>query len=807
MIGNYLTTAARHSWRKKIFSIVNILGLSIGIAVCIMVFLWIQDEMSYDRYNVHAEDIYRVYIDGKLGDRGGDMVETGPPIAPTLKAEFPEVVAAVRIRDAGYPVLRYKDKVFSEEKWVHVDQSFFDVFTVDLLAGDLTDALTDPHTVVITKSMADKYFDGENPIGKQLNSDKRLDYIVKAVIDDFPENSHFHFDFLASSNVLGDINSDSWLNMSYYTYIRLQPGYPKDQLESKLDGIVQKYVGPQLTQFTGMAYSDFLKVGNRFKIHLQPLTDIHLYSRMDHEIEQNGNILYILVFLLIALFILLIACINFINLTTAQSSTRAKEVGVRKTLGAFRSQLILQFLFESVFLSVIALGIAVLIVKLALPFFNNIAGKSLSLDLSGGLWLILVFPVAAIILGCMAGIVPAFLMTSFNPAKDLRSRNRLKGRRSWLRNGLVIFQFSIAATLIISTIVVSNQIHHMQSKNLGLNKAGLLVIKKTDDLGTQVWAFRDELIRHPGIVNATVTTHIPGMGHGESGYKLRGAPDEESSLLNQVLVDENFLDTYEIELLEGRTFDLTQVENQTHVIINESAQKTLNIQDPLGKEITQLGVDDEERKHSTIAGVIRDYHFESLHNPIRSLLLRPLPHRYFAKFVTVRLAPGTSMDIISDIKKSWHTYAGNQIFEYVFLDDHLEQIYKAEQRVQALLAVFTVLSILIACFGLFGLGSYMTQQRTKEIGIRKVIGASVTGIVNLLSREFLMLVALANLLAWPLAYWAMSRWLTNFAYRVHLEFTSFIMATVLTVIIAFITVSGHSIKAALINPTKALRYE
>jgi len=807
MFKNYLKIAFRNLIRQKGYSFINITGLAIGIASCLLIFLYVQDELSYDRYNEKADRIYRVCIHGIVGSNEFNQTVTAAPMAQALVNDYPEVEAATRFWNFGYPVLRYKDKVFSEERFFSADSNIFDVFTIPFIEGNPKTALNKPNTLVLTQSMARKYFGDEDPMGKVLNADNRRDYIVTGVVRDVPHNSHFHFDFLASLSTYEVSRSTRWLNNNYLTYIVLRKGISPKLLEKKFPAMVRKYVGPQVQEALGISLDQMAANGNLYEFYLQPLTDIHLHSHLSFEIEPNGDATYVLIFSIIAIGILLIACINFMNLATARSANRAREVGIRKTLGSNRLQLIRQFLAETIFTSFFAIFFALIFVEMLLPYFNNLAGKNISMHFFDNILVIPALVGLAVFVGIMAGSYPAFFLASFRPVQVLKGNVKSGNKNPWLRSGLVIFQFAISIILIIGTFIVYNQMQYIQNKNLGFNKEQVVVIEKTDDIGTQIKPFKQELLQNSNVISVSNSSTLPGKDFGSNVHKVANTSGEETHLLWTLFSDRNFAETYQIKMAEGRFFSPERKTDSMAVVLNQTAVKVLGLTDPIGKDLVQIGSTPERSVTFKIIGVTKDFNFQSLHQKIRPLVMKSYGSRGFGRYTSVRIAPGHIKETLAYLEKTWHKFAGAQAFEYVFFDQDFAKIYQSEQRTSQILSVFSILAIFIACLGLFGLASFVTEQRTKEIGIRKSLGASVANITLLLSKEFARWMVLANLVAWPVAFFIMKDWLNNFAYRIDLSIFTFLSATLIAILIALFTVSYQTIKASLTNPVDALRYE
>lgn len=810
MLSNYIRIALRNIVRFKTYSVINITGLAVGMAGCILILLYVYNEMSYDRFNKNSDRIYRIAVNGTLGNNDFNAAVSAPPLRNTLLADFPEVVAATRIRNFGFPVLRYKDKVFSEEKIYWVDSSFFDVFTVEFIKGNPETALSEPEDIVLTEKMAKKYFGNENPVGKLLNADKRRDYKVTAVVKGFPENSHFHFDFLASLSSYGFVDQQGWLSNNFYTYLLLQKDFPAEQFEAKLPALVEKYAYPVIERFLNVPMKDLIKSGAKYEFVLQPLADIHLHSNLDAELEPNGDIIYVYIFSIIALGILLLACINFTNLATARSANRLKEIGVRKTLGSSRNQLIKQFLSESILMTFIAGILSLIIIEFTLPSFNNLIGKYLSIDYLENVFSIPLLILFILFVGIISGAYPALYLSSFNPTKILKKETGHSGRNPWLRNALVVVQFAVSIFLFIGTIMVYNQLDYISNKKLGFNKDQVVVVRKTDDIAIQrphiLESFISDLKSIPGVVDASNSTQIFGETFGNTPYKIYGSNDNH--LVNTMFTDYDFASVYEIEMLKGRFYSKAFRSDTTAIVINETAAKEFGIlDDPIGKQIVHAHSNDVTPDIYTVIGVTKDFHYQSLHQKIQPMIIHLFNSRGFGRNVSVKLSPSNVNKELSEIGNTWHKYAGNQAFEYEFFDQDFAKAYETEERTGVIVSVFSVLAIFIACLGLLGLAAFTTEQRTKEVGIRKILGASVPGIVLLLLKDFIKWVIISNIIAWPIAYFALNKWLEDFAYRIDISLWTFVTASIIALLIAIFTVGYQSMKAATANPVKSLRYE
>jgi len=808
MFRNQVVIAVRNLIRNKGYTFINIAGLAVGIACCVLIMLYVLDELSYDRHYEKADRIYRVGTRGIIGPNEFHGSLSPSPMAETFMREFPEIESAVRIRNFGFPVIRYKDKVFSEERFVSADSTFFEIFTMPFLSGDPKTALSKPNSVVITKSTADKYFGKEDPLGKMINSDNRRDFMITGVIDDFPENSHFHFDFILSMISNRQALDNFWISSNFHTYVLFRDGYNVSEFEAKIPDIVTKYAAPQIEQATGIPYERMLQSGDLYTWFLQPITEIHLYSNLEHEIEINGNAVYVWIFLIVALAVLVIACINFMNLATARSANRAREVGMRKTLGSSRFQLVRQFLTESIFLTSIAVITALILIEFVMPFYNNLIGKNLALTYTGNFITIPALAAFTLLVGVFAGSYPAFFLASFQPVQVLKGKiKRMTKGRTLTRSGLVIFQFAVSIALIAGTFIVFNQLKFLQDKKLGFNKEQIIIVEKTDDIGSQIEAFKNELRDIPSVMHVSNSTNFPGQNMGSNVYAPAGKVQNQNQLVWNMFADNGFASTYQISLQEGRFYSKEFLSDSSAVVLNSAALSILGIKDPIGKEVIRVGPTPEQSNKLKIIGIMEDFHFESLHHKIRPLIILPFGRNGFGRYMSIKVSPENISETLDAVKKTWNKFAGNQAFEYVFFDQEFAKLYESEQRTANIMSIFSVLAIVIACLGLFGLASFTAEQRTKEIGVRKVLGASITNIILMLSKDIVKLVLFANIIALPIVFFVMQSWLENFAYRMPVDYIIFAGTAVIAFVIAILTVSYQAYRAAAANPQESLRYE
>jgi len=804
MFKNYLKIALRNIKRHKGYSIINIAGLSVGLMCCILILLYVKYEFSYDRYHENADNIYRVVMKFPgIVYMGSDMYNASPGgLKAALMEDFPEVIYATRAtRRRAY--IYYKNNPFEERGMFFVDPEFFKIFSFPLISGDPETAVKEPFSMLITQKIAKKYFGNEDPVGKIINVGRKYDYMVTGILENCPENSHFTFDILASFNSLyttdGKENIETWsgFNDLWNTYLLLQENFNPDDLESKFPAMAKKYGGED---YEG-------------EFHLRPLTSIHLHSDINFEIEANGNILYIYLFSAIAFFIMMIACLNYMNLATARAATRFKEIGIRKVVGADRRHIIRQFLGESMIFTITGLFISIIFVELLLPSFGSFIDKNLEFNFCSDYLLLLYLICVALIVGLISGSYPALFMSALKPVNVIKgslSTGSVRKRSSAFRNSLVVVQFVISIVMIVCTLTVYNQLDFIKNSKLGFKKDHIITGSIFDsNLRNNLELFKTELSRYPQILDVYVNGDLPVTISASNYARWEGlAEGEEGHLTYGAEVNYNFLDFFEIELIEGRNFskEFTTDTSQAF-ILNETAVKITGWNEPIGKKYSLWG------REGLVIGVIKDFHNTSLHlkvEPMALWLTSPnIPNilnrtiNDFAIKISSDDIPGT----LAFIEDKFKEYSPDYPFNYSFLDERVDRIYRSEQRLGQIFSYFTFIAIFISCLGLFGLASFTAEQRTKEIGIRKVLGASVSGIIMLLSRNFVKWVLAANVLAIPIAYIAMNRWLQNFAYRTHIGIWTFVISVAMALMIALISVSYQSVKAATANPVDSLRYE
>jgi putative ABC transport system permease protein len=809
MFSNYLKIAWRNLLKNKTFSLINIIGLASGLACFILIALYITDELSYDRYHEKANRIYRINSDIRFGGTDLNMAVSADPMGATLKKDYPQVEQFTRIYASEGSKLFKKDNVYiTEDRVVYADSTLFDVFTFPAIAGDAKTALNEPNTVVLTESTAKKYFGSvDAAIGKTMecNDERNRLYKVTAVIKDIPKNSHFIFDmFLSMDNV--DYNFNTFLSHNFHTYIVLKAGADYKAFEKNFVQVIDKYILPEAKQFMQIeSMKDFEKTGNRLSYSLIPLTDIHLKSERNVELGVNGSIQYVYIFGAVALFILLIACINFMNLSTARSASRAKEVGIRKVLGTEKKSLIRQFLAESTLTSFIALLLAVIITWLALNWFNDLAAKEFRItDLlkPGFLLFLLALPLAV---GLVAGSYPAFFLSSFKPISVLKGKVNTGFSKSNLRSTLVVFQFFTTILLITGTIVIYKQLSYIQSTKIGFNKDQVLVVDIPSMGRSTAESFKAEVSKLSSVKKSSFAGFLPvsNSSRNDNTWSTEAVMNEKTGFnMQNWRIDYDYIPTLGMEIIKGRNFSPQYGSDSTALIINEATAALMGGGDPIGKKLYTSG--GQNPTIYTVIGVVKNFNYESLRKNVSPLCFRLGNNRWAAAF---RVETKDMKNLLAQVEAKFKTMAPGMPFSYSFLDESFDRMYRDEQRIGKVAFSFSFLAILIACLGLFGLATYMAEQRTKEIGIRKVLGASVSGIVQMLSKDFVKLVLIACVFAIPLAWWAMSEWLQNFAYRVSIGWWVFAAAAVIALIIAVLTVSSQAVKAALSNPVKSLRTE
>ena len=828
MFKNYLKTALRNLWKNKGFSAINIIGLAVGLATCLLIMIYVMDELSYDRYNEKADRTYRLDGDIKFGGNHFILAVAPAPAGPAMRQDYPEIETEARFRNYGGFRVKKGNQNIQEDKVIYADSTIFNVFSLPMLEGDPRTALVEPHTIVITEKAARKYFNTVSVVGKNLVINDTINYKITGVIRNLPSQTHFDFDFFVSlSESEESRRTDQWLSNNFNTYIVLRPGADPRKLEAKFGGMIHKYIAPLIQSVVNSSMEQFEKGGNFVGFSLTPLTAIHLHSNKVAELGANGSIQYVYIFSAIAAFILLIACVNFMNLSTARSSNRAKEVGVRKVLGSSRGNLVSQFIAESILISFISMLLALGIAWLLLPYFDQLAAKQMSIGLFTRPWLAPSLLALVVFVGLLAGSYPAFFLSAFRPIavlKDNRGNRRLRKstergtmlwrispaagfKTGWLRNSLVVFQFGISIFLIVGTAVIYQQLGFIRTKKLGFDREHVLIIQNSNPLGSGAKSFMQDLEKLAGVQGATMTGYLPTASNRDDDayFQSTDLDIKKAISLQNWSVDENYIPVLGMQLSAGRNFSRQYSSDSTGVVINEAAARRLGYADPVGKKIYELqDIKTKSLKAWTIVGVIKDFNFNSLRDVVTPMGLFLREDR---GDIALRINSNNIPRVIDQIENKWKAVAPGQPFAYSFMDDDFNALYLTEQRMGQISLSFSLLAICIACLGLFGLAAYAAEQRTREIGIRKVLGATMPNIITLLSGDFLKLVVIAALITFPFAWWAMDHWLRDFAYRIDISWKVFGLAAVLSIGIALFTVSFQAIRAALANPVKSLRSE
>lgn len=806
MYNNLIRHSLRSFKRQRAYVIINILGLSIGIACSLLIALYVINEASYDKFNEKKDRIYRLILDGKIGGQEVIASYTASVIGPTMSREFPEIEDFLRLNGWGPTIIEYNSQTFTEESLIEADSSFFNFFTVPVLKGDQANMLNAPRKVVLSESTARKIFGDENPIDKLLKiGSDTIKYTVSGVMADMPVNSHFNANVILSFMTNPRSNDPTWLSNSFATYLLLRPNTTYVTVEEKMPDLLVKYVGPELQQYTGVSIDEFLNQGNRYRFFLQKLTDIHLDPSIQQDFKSASDPKYLIIFGSIAILIVLIAAINFMNLSTAQASRRAKEVGIKKVAGSTRGMLVTQFLSESFILSFISLLIALGIIRLVLPYFNNLLDTSLQLDLFITWYTIPVLILFTLLVGILSGSYPALFLSSFNPYEVLKGSVKNSMQNGRMRRVLVVFQFAVSILLIIGTMIMYRQIHYMLNKDVGFNKEQLIVINRAGALGTRVKSFKDAVREIPGVINISSSTAVPGRNNNNNGYMVEGRKDE-TFLLQTNWVDYDYLATYGMSLVSGRSFSEEYTSDEQACMLNESAVQNFSLTD---LENTRFMRPSPEGKieYLQVIGVVKNFNFESLRNPIQPYIFCFKTDDILWGYLTVKLAAQNYAQTITSIEEVWKEFTSNNPLQYYFVDEDFEQMYIQERQNAQMAVIFSILAIFIAVLGLFGLTSFTVEQRTKEIGVRKAMGSSVSGIYLVISREVMVLVTISALIAWPLIYYIADRWLENFYYRIDPGMLTFVAGLIIALGIALLTISFRIMRAARVNPAQSLKYE
>ena len=805
MLKNYLKIAFRSIWKDKFFSLLNISGLAIGIACCLLIMTYVNYEVSFDKHFDKHENIHRLVISGAFNGQEFTGVQMPSPAGQTFVDEVPEVVDKVRFRNAGSWVVKYEDLTFNGGDAVFADERFFRVFSVNVLQGNPDEALLRKNTVALSRSTAKKYFGDEDPLGKVLEFDVDENFEVTAIYEDIPDNTHFHFEMVMSFITReDDYNDQAWLNQNYQTYLVLTPGADFDQVNNKINEIAVDRMSLELKQYLDMSFEDFQAAGNDMKYFMQPLGEVHLESdSYGGGFEAEGDMTYFYIFTAIAGFILVIACINFMNLATARSANRAKEVGLRKVMGFLRHQIVNQFISESVLITLISGLIGLSLAVLVLPFFNDFADRQMSISFIDNL------PIVAggsFIVGFLAGLYPAFFLSAFTPAKVLKGNLSLGMKSGGLRKVLVTFQFFISILLIIATFSILNQLQYIQNKKLGFDKERVLVLHNAFMLNDNREPMKNAVLQNPDVSNVTYSGFLPTSSNRSSTVFFPDAiiDQDRGQVMQNWRVDYDYLETFGMNMKKGRFFSEDFGSDSTAIIINESAAKFFGIEEVEGRVIGMFDNSPENLSRYNVIGIVEDFHFESLKDRIAPLAMRLGTN---TSFLNIKLNTDDYQAVISDMENKWNEFAPGQPFEYTFLDDRFTNMYEIESKLGDIFLVFAALAIVIACLGLFGLAAFTAEQKTKEVGIRKVLGASLRQLLYLMSKEITALIIISFVLASALGYWGVNWWMQDFEYHPDANPLVFVMAGLGAFAVAMLTMSYQSIKVAIANPVKALRNE
>lgn len=814
MFKNYLKIGYRSLLKQKVYSVINILGLSIGMASVVLILLHVEDELSYDKFHLKGDRIYKLHLTRLYPDHITKYSITPHSFSDVMVEDFPEIETAVRLLPLpGNVVVKYtknngEEITFEESRFMLADSTFFEVFSTKLIKGDYETVLRSQQDIIITEETAYKYFGDEDPLNNVLKFDlggpQPFEANIVGVCENIPENSHFDFDFLASSKSNPFFSNPNFYAFSAHIYLLLNKETSPESLEDKFQDMVLKYAAPQIEQSLNTTYEEYVAAGNGYDYHLVNLFDIHLNpEKYQGDIKPGGNKKFVNLFIAIAFLILVIACINFMNLATARSTERAREVGMRKTLGSYKSQLIYQFLTESVLISTISLLIALILIQLALPQFNSITQKTLSLHIEDS-FVFMGLLGFGIVVGIIAGSYPAFILSAIRPAEILKGNMQTKKENLWLRNGLVVFQFAISIILMSGTILFWKQMNFILNKDLGFDKEQVMIIKNAPLLGEQFESFQHELRAMPDIIETGSANALPGGGY--FGVQFKSESNGEIITVNGSFVDDNYIEALGFEMIDGRDFSPDFNDSAT-IIINEQTKILLGVDNPVGMNLELQGLNQQNIRIVAIIGVVRDFHYMSIHNTISPFVFLNNEPNKIHQFIPVRIKSGNYQEAISIIEAKWNTIVPGQALNYSFLDEDLRELYLNEFRSGKILNIFSLLAIIIACVGLFGLSAYTAALKTKEIGIRKVMGASVTNVVIMLSKDFSKLVLISIVIAIPVSWTLANLWLENFAYHTNLSVWIFIAAGVTALLISWFTVGYQSIKAAVMNPVKSLRSE
>lgn len=805
MFKNYLTVAWRNLQKRKAYAFINISGLAVGIACAFLILAYVHHELSYDQFHEKKDRLYRASMKGNFGGRDFETTSTPTALMPTLKREFPEVEEGVRVFNSGSfgpTIVKYEDKLFDESRFFFADSTFFEVFSFPLLSGDPKTALNQPNSVVLTVSTALKYFEYGEAVGKVIRANDSKDYVVTGIMDDLPDNSHIKFDFLASFSSLGASKEEIWWSANYLTYFTLRKDNSIASMQEKMPDLMKKYVGDDLPSKNDYVSYSFM-----------PVTDIHLRANTQNELEPGGSISYVYVLSFVAFLIVAIACINYMNLATAKATERGKEVGVRKVMGAFRGQIFNQFMSEAFLITLLAILLAVVLITFALPYFNILTGKNLNLVtlLREPTVIGILFTIAGLV-SLLSGSYPALALSGFKPISVLNGKSQNSKASAILRKGLVVFQFGVSIFLIFGTLVVYKQLAYIKTKELGFDKAQILALPVDDKIVKDISVFKSEFLKNDQIEAVSISTNKPTYIRGGYSFTLEGGSEDNQVFTTAATVDKDYVKTLGLQIIEGS--DLSEADEiaakvkneegssvQNSFLLNESAVKQtgLSPEEIVGKKMNFNG------RLGQVKAVVKDFHFASLYQPIGPLVL--FIENEQTSYILVRVNPQGIESTLSDMEEKWATLAPHRPFSYEFLDQEFESVYQSEEKMGHIFNLFSVMAIFIACLGLFGLSSYTAMHRAKEIGIRKVLGASATSMVLMLSKDYAKLILVSMLLVVPFAYWAMNHWLEDFAFRIEIDWAIPALAVAITLLTSLLTISFESFKAANANPVNSLKSE
>ena len=800
MIRNYFKIALRNVLKHKFFSLINILGLTIGMTSCLFIYIFVRDELSFDKFHVGYENMYRVGLEGKIGTQEINVSTSSYPVAAAMQTNIPGIEKTVRLWPRESTVMKNGDKVFTEKDVYFADSTFIEFFSFKLIQGDASNALREPNTVVLTPELAAKYFGTQDPMGQTLviGNDNQA-FKVTGLIEKAPSNSHLQYTALLSFISAENTVFHGWTGNSFLTYVKKNANTSVESVNKKLNDLVEANVGPELEQGLGISWSDFKKNGGKYAYFIYPMSDTHLHASAIQDQFPNSDIKYVYIFAIIGAFILVIACINFMNLSTAKSAGRAKEVGLRKTLGSQRGQLIGQFLSESLLYGLVAIVLAIALCYLLLPSFNLLSGKTLSFHALSNFEFIASALALIFFVGVLAGSYPAFYLTSFNATEVLKGKVKAGLRSKGVRSSLVIVQFAISIFLIISTAIVFRQMSFLQNRNLGMDRQGVFTLRHLSRLGSNQEAFKTEILKQTGIAQASFTNNLLPGQQNTTVFREKGS--DKDFLFETYHVDHDYQNVLKLEMKEGRFFT-NALSDTLSVIVNEAAVKEFGWTDHLlTREVVNFNGDQPVAMR--VVGVVNDFAFESMKDKVRPLILQYTPR---TRFLMVRYT-GNPQQAITQAQALWKNLAAGEPFEYVFLDQNFDNLFRSEQRLKNIATVFTTLAIFVACLGLFALAAFTTEQRTKEIGIRKALGASTTGLTYILSKEFTILVMIAFVPAAVGAWYLSGYWLNSFAFRTEISPLLFVFGGLASLVVAWLTVGFQALKAARSNPVNSLRYE